>query len=345
MKANIRLRAWFVVSTLGWLLLSSSAQAASFDCTKAQGKVEHLICDSPELSQLDDELAAAYEEALQDPSNSKAIKRAQKLWLKQRNKCADTNCVNRAYIPRIESLRFSSPNASKHILPEMKPFKTAGTPYQVWQNFPYEPLSEICEEFSNMLNAFGWKEPRMRCEQKLHPAFTKFKPVEMQLLPSGDNFKYYSATRDLAVRETISRGYTPYPRQPGDLRKEFELHERAGGYNYYMATTGRFIEGKLITLLIQERRGDCRKEKHTNQRIAYEWDAATQGIIKEHFSFQSFFTFEGKSLQGDGLLTSYWNSAEISSKPPGKFGSIWVNQSDGKGAQSRICTIVFNGKQ
>jgi uncharacterized protein len=44
---------------IGWLVCLT-AQAASFDCAKAQSKVEHLICDNPEISKLDEELNAAH---------------------------------------------------------------------------------------------------------------------------------------------------------------------------------------------------------------------------------------------------------------------------------------------
>jgi hypothetical protein len=220
--------------------------------------------------------------------------------------------------------------------------------YQLLQDFPYEPLSEICEAFTEMLNSFGSKEPQMRCEQKLNPKFPQFKDIKLQEQPSKDNFKYYSAIRDLANREVINQGFTPWPLQPGDLEKEFQLHERMGGYKYYLVTTDRFLEGRTITLLIQERQGDCRTAAGIDERvsrIAYEWNAETGEIVKKHFAFHSIFTYEGKSLDRNEFLTSYWNEAELSDKPPGKFGSIWVNHANGKGAQSRICTIVFNGKQ
>lgn len=220
--------------------------------------------------------------------------------------------------------------------------------YQLLQDFPYEPLSEICEAFTAMLNSFGSKEPQMRCEQKLNPKFPQFKDIKLQEQPSKDNFKYYSAIRDLANREVINQGFTPWPLQPGDLEKEFQLHERMGGYKYYLVSTDRFIEGRTITLLIREWQGDCRfmdNAMDSTRRIAYEWNAATGEVVTRHFPFQSIFTYEGKSMQGDGLLTSYWNVAELSAKPPGKFGSIWVHQANGRGAQSHICTIVFNGKQ
>jgi hypothetical protein len=51
-SSYIKRGVFLVVTLLGCLVLASAAQAASFDCGKAQTKVEHLICDNPELSKL-----------------------------------------------------------------------------------------------------------------------------------------------------------------------------------------------------------------------------------------------------------------------------------------------------
>ncbi len=92
---------------LGWLVLSVTAQAASFDCAKAQSIVEHLICDNPEISKLDEELNAAYKTALQDVDPTDSIRQAQKQWMKERNGCVDAVCVTSSYITRLALLRSS----------------------------------------------------------------------------------------------------------------------------------------------------------------------------------------------------------------------------------------------
>lgn len=48
------------VVVISCLLFSSASFAVSFDCSKAQSKTEKLVCDSPSLSQADDELYADY---------------------------------------------------------------------------------------------------------------------------------------------------------------------------------------------------------------------------------------------------------------------------------------------
>jgi len=95
---------WIVI---GWLVLGFSAQAASFDCTKAGSKVEKLICGDAEISKLDEELNASYKAALQDAKQADSIKQEQKEWMKGRNGCADAGCVQSAYRKRIEQLQLS----------------------------------------------------------------------------------------------------------------------------------------------------------------------------------------------------------------------------------------------
>src|ERR1035441_3156169 len=51
-----------VVLLLCLVLVSASGLwAASFDCTKARSKVEKAICADPELSKLDEEMAASFQ--------------------------------------------------------------------------------------------------------------------------------------------------------------------------------------------------------------------------------------------------------------------------------------------
>lgn len=86
------------------LMMALPVQAASFDCTKAQSKVEHQICDNPEISKLDEKLSAAYKITLQDEKQTDTIKKAQKQWMKERNACSSTDCLARTYQSRISEL-------------------------------------------------------------------------------------------------------------------------------------------------------------------------------------------------------------------------------------------------
>lgn len=108
MNGYIKRHMWFAMMLFGGLVLNCAVHAASFDCAKAGTQVEKLICDNPEISKFDEELNAAYKTALQDEKQdekqAEAIKQVQKQWMKERNKCADADCLEMAYRGRTADL-------------------------------------------------------------------------------------------------------------------------------------------------------------------------------------------------------------------------------------------------
>lgn len=64
------------------LLAPVSAQAASFDCDKAETEVERRICDDPWLSSRDEEMDRAYRAALPrlTPAGQSALRESQRQW-------------------------------------------------------------------------------------------------------------------------------------------------------------------------------------------------------------------------------------------------------------------------
>jgi uncharacterized protein len=96
------------------LVLPVVAQAASFDCVKAQSQVEKQICGNGKLSRLDDELANIYAGALKLSGDKNQLVKQQRDWLKARNrKCTNplgTNsygeevCLIHSYQGRIKAL-------------------------------------------------------------------------------------------------------------------------------------------------------------------------------------------------------------------------------------------------
>lgn len=100
-----------ILTALAWLVLGYPAYAASFDCSKAQTKVEKLICADAELSKLDEDLAAAYTNALKEDGKAASVRRAQKQWVKERNGCVDAACVKNAYQSRAGTFTQSTQSA------------------------------------------------------------------------------------------------------------------------------------------------------------------------------------------------------------------------------------------
>jgi len=90
-------------------LVSLNAQAVSFDCKKANSYVEKRICEDDKrlsygLSKLDDHLDRAYRIILQRTDNPDRVKAEQRQWLKVRNACKDYDCIEKAYIDRLNTI-------------------------------------------------------------------------------------------------------------------------------------------------------------------------------------------------------------------------------------------------
>lgn len=133
-----------VVLLLAFCVVLSPAQvsyAASFDCSKASAKVEKMICADPKLSMLDEEMGKVYAEALRKAPDSAVLKSEQRAWLKERNGCADTQCLELKYSGRIAELHSGQ---VQNLYP----------PYpEVWHRMIPEPrLSDGSHDFFKMNN-------------------------------------------------------------------------------------------------------------------------------------------------------------------------------------------------
>lgn len=103
------------ILVLSLTLFTTYSMAASFDCAAAQSVIEHRICASPTLQELDERLGAAYS-ALGEKSD--AVRNAQRNWIKARNACADDACVERHYLQRIAALSGPSTNSQAPFSPK-----------------------------------------------------------------------------------------------------------------------------------------------------------------------------------------------------------------------------------
>lgn len=78
-------------------------QAPSFDCTKALNPAETLVCNAPEVAELDRHLSRAYRLALSRSDQPEAERAIQMRWLaERRNTCDDTACLRKAYRQRLK---------------------------------------------------------------------------------------------------------------------------------------------------------------------------------------------------------------------------------------------------
>jgi len=101
-----RLRVAFVTAAV-LALTPLSAQAASFNCRLADKPDEVLICQSPELSALDDRMSSLYFTLRNRVYGLQraALEQQQSAWLRRRFACGrDYRCVEGAYLNQIQVL-------------------------------------------------------------------------------------------------------------------------------------------------------------------------------------------------------------------------------------------------
>ena len=85
-----------------FITVVSVAHAASFDCAKAHSVVEKMVCSHPTLSQLDEDLALIYKQAMQ---REPQVRELQQVWLRDtRAACETVDCLSMAYRSRIAAL-------------------------------------------------------------------------------------------------------------------------------------------------------------------------------------------------------------------------------------------------
>lgn len=99
-------RLFIIIIVFG--LLSTEANAASFDCKKATTWLEKTVCANLELSKLDEQLDKAYHDALTSlsPEGQAETKQYQRQWLKQLPiRCQSDGCLKDFYKNRIGRLQ------------------------------------------------------------------------------------------------------------------------------------------------------------------------------------------------------------------------------------------------
>jgi uncharacterized protein len=100
--------ATIVLITAAFLTLTTSANAASFNCTKAKTPDEKAICANRSLSELDVKMAALFGVRMKLPmlmGSRGAAQDEQREFLVNRGICgADAACIGAAYQQRIDEL-------------------------------------------------------------------------------------------------------------------------------------------------------------------------------------------------------------------------------------------------
>lgn len=195
-----------------WLALPGTVLAASFDCEKAVSNIEKLICSNEKLSSLDDQLNSTYKKSIESKEISDGIKQAQKKWIKERNVCIDTACIQLSYEKRLNELVVSSQSQIREQLNNDSP-QSAEQPGPWVQVFP-DFVSEVLVTEDN------------------------YKPNEhikldaVQIVLTSNNTKLIYGSRDEETPEQEPITYNPYdlPTEFGDFSYILYSHYRLASY-------------------------------------------------------------------------------------------------------------------
>jgi len=160
--------------------------AASFDCGKATAQVERLICLNPKLSDLDGDLAAAYQAALASTSRADSIRREQREWLKARNACGTVQCLEAQYDKRLSELE-----------DETEPSSTADQPYRFRQT--KGAGTEVCDAYLKRLQATHFEHPPY-CGRPENDSVPGFSLLHRVALSATETFALYNRVEGLFLR-------------------------------------------------------------------------------------------------------------------------------------------------
>lgn len=185
---------FFIALLIGFTTNSAPLWAASFDCRKASTKIEKMICGDTELSKLDDELSATYQQALKHieesyaneadyvkqsfvPQEQQLVIQEQKQWLIDvRNACQHKECIQAVYQNRInEQLESMGKEALN-----TPPIQT----YEVVTGTQYHLCNDLVKNFSQFPDS-----PSMACERKFQPNFPNLQQPIWKELSADDSFE------------------------------------------------------------------------------------------------------------------------------------------------------------
>jgi uncharacterized protein len=95
----------FFAIVMAAAFLAVPSHAASFPCSRARSCTEQVICQTPELSHMDDRMAAMYF-SFQSQSSRRgatALLQSQRSWLASRDSCVcNASCLMDHYAARID---------------------------------------------------------------------------------------------------------------------------------------------------------------------------------------------------------------------------------------------------
>lgn len=154
------LATWLLPLAVGCVALPSLA--ASFPCQQASSAQEKLICQTPALSQLDDELAKEWQKSrafltgnAERIAQDKILMQFQRSWLSSRNTCRDEECLRQSYQQQLSRLRYLN-DVTLHTLPDpiARPRHNScfdgDYSYEYYLQLPAQEYDELSDYFKEM---------------------------------------------------------------------------------------------------------------------------------------------------------------------------------------------------
>lgn len=213
---------FIVVIVLIYPFLAPACYAASFDCALNLNKVERMICDSSEVSLLDEQLSVIYNEVKNSLDDKAWLVKQQRAWIKiTRNRCPNAKCLARIYRARMDELKAI---ATKHVIEKQKQSNTsAKIPNFYIKKGAGRPL---CEDYLKIINGLPLSDIKA-CEL---PSLmgSPFTPVVFKPL-TGDKLK----ATDRIVYEQIGRPRDDWEAQWPQRKKEYDMDYRRLGEAFW----------------------------------------------------------------------------------------------------------------
>lgn len=175
--------------------LAGAGDGPTFDCAKAQGEVEKLICGDASLAALDRKLAEAYKAASAKATGKMlaTLKAEQRGWVKGRDDCWKTSAGTPTWITASWTV-----DSAKACVAAQYEIRTSEL-QAVWRLVPPKTVSYACQNNPAnevVANFFATEPPTIRLERGDRtvtlwriPAGDKYEGQNVSLVPQGDAMK------------------------------------------------------------------------------------------------------------------------------------------------------------
>ena len=167
-----------IATSAFWL---NTAHAASFDCAKAQTKVEKVICADPSISDLDSRLGKVYGQDLAkaNPEQKKQLIADERHWLKSvRDRCATQACLKQAYTQRLADLKaFDGTQLPKRKI--LGRYIAQPVPLSATN---FVPIAPVCKTLVANFNQFR-DVPFESNHPRLSPKYPQFRRLNWKPMP------------------------------------------------------------------------------------------------------------------------------------------------------------------